>query len=345
MDHVEAAIVNMVRKTAETQLQTAEESVPEMVHQEVLAMAAIAKLSVLSLGSEEFSADMLGTAGSGLSRPSTADTGTLLPGLEGQKTIWEAVIAVGLPEVGILDTFMLFLGFVSTVSIQAFVCQTVGSGGRDIAQTISLFLGLLWRSIGMQGQRIWGDDSITNPLVSSSGGGEVVCTPGSDVTRCTEQMPGSVAPQVGSVGQSPPLVLVDTATVEDPHRLAMVFCVFASLCWVLLVGREMEQTLKWVRSVWALPRRSTRILWLGNQFVFISMSHIRVFFVLLMSLFRVDVAVSLLAVGLKKLSLVRSLSVLLILIAVLSFALDVPRRAAQHFFGLRSLGRKRLRQC
>mmetsp|Transcript_48717 Transcript_48717/g.96939 ORF Transcript_48717/g.96939 Transcript_48717/m.96939 type:complete len:120 (+) Transcript_48717:2-361(+) len=109
--------------------------------------------------------------------------------------------------------------------------------------------------------------------------------------------------------------------------------------WILLVGREMMHILVWTRSMWALPRRSTRFLWTGHRFLLVSIGHFRMFLVFLLSFVRIGVALSLLAVGLRQLFRLTSPNVLLILVAVLGFALDVPRRAALHFYTIYSFNR------
>lgn len=307
MDRVEAAVGDLVRRTAEAQLQAAEDSVAELVRQEVAALAAVARLSVLPLGA----GGVPDTWQSGTSRsssrmdfsPSEGRTG----GLEDvHKTIWEAVVIVGLPELGFVDTVILFFGFVSTLSIQAFICNAVGNGFG-------------WKPPGARGRQIWRDLDTAPllPVVNDA------CPVGTSDEACLALL--NLAP--------------GNSHNEDPYNLAALFCMVGVVVWILLVGREMMHIVVWTRSIWALPRRSTRFLWLGNRFMLVSIGHFRLLLVFLLSFVRMGVALSLLAVGLRQLFRLKSPHVLLILVAVLGFALDVPRRAASHFYTIHSFNR------
>merc|ERR1712129_32032 len=229
------------------------------------------------------------------------------------KTIWEAVVVVGLPDLGFVDNIILFFGFVSTLSIQAFICNAVGNG-----------FGLT--TPGARGHQIRKDLETATllPVVTRD-----ACAVGIPDEVCFGHL------NLAAPSNSPSTLATDVG--EDAFSLNSLFRIAVVMVWILLVGREMMHIVVWTRSMWILPRRSTRFLWIGNQFMLVSIGHFRMLLVFLLSFVRIGVALSLLAVGLRQLFRLTSPNLLLILVAVLGFALDVPRRAASHFYTIYSV--------
>lgn len=317
MDRLEVAVGELVRRTAEARLQAAEDSVAELVRQEVAALSA-ARLST-SYGSTTAA----GVAG-GILAASRVDTCSDLSSAPAgtaaaahiQKTIWEAVVLVGLPHLGPLDTAILMLGFVSTLSIQLFICNAIGSG-------------LLWKSpiIGaIANERRTLPSLQSRELMPAPGAlvGSETCTRAGADQSCPRKEPSLGDGYTGAAA----------AGANSAGSLDAAFCLIAAFCWVLLVGRELWNTHWSTRSMWALPKHSTQILWVGNKLALGSISPARLLFGTGMSLVRLGVAGALFSVGLHQFAAMRSPAMLMVIIAVLGFALDVPRRAAAQFIAV-----------
>jgi len=320
MDRLESAVGELVRSTAEAQLQAAEESVAELVRQEVAALAAGRSGTAGSRpsASSTSSASSAPRLSSRLATCSDGPTAPLGPTAMAhvQKTIWEAIILVGLPDLGPVDTVVLVLGFISTLSIQVFICQAIHTGLLWKSPLIVAFADHRWDLHAERARELTAAQGA--PLEDNS------CSEASGGGTCIRQ--GNPAGD-GRVGSS-------SVESQEGAAVAAVFCTLAAIGWAVLVGKELWKTHWTTRSMWALPRRSTKILWIGNQLVLGSIGPGRLFLGTVMSLVRLSVAGALFAVSLRQLAIMKSQATQMIIVAVLGFALDVPRRAAAQFIAV-----------
>lgn len=294
MDRIEAAVGDLVRSTAEAQLQAAEDSVAGLVRQEIAALAA-ARLGGVNCANF----------------PTPWVNGRAPAMDDSQRTIWDAVIIVGLPNVGATDTIIIFLGLVSTISIQTFICNAIGNG-------------FVWKMSARQDfKNMFEVAAALRAETCHSVGSSNTCFHSTNTPHDTVQQ--------------------RAASVDG---ITLFVCLTAVLCWALLVVRELWHTLQWTRSMWTLPRKPTQVVYSGNRFVLMSIGHMRLLLAIVIGMVRVGIALALLDMGFRHLAKVKSPPIMMILVAVLGFALDVPRRAASQFLAAQSFNRSlRRKKC